>query len=150
MTTFSTTSLARMARTTPATLRLWAEQGWLRPSPTPAGPRYTLTDAVAAALAIRYRENGSQVDRYIGVLQFVAGVSLADLRRAVEEGRTMVCPGEMLGVRSTPGVLVVPPQVTDPKVRRLMQAVDLAPVYQEVMSAAKRLDRKQSGRKVVA
>ena len=122
------------------TVRDWVRAGLIAPVVTGGRGRgnaslFRPSAAVAVALGALYRREGADDFRVRGVVKFLAGTSMEEIERAVDDGLTMPVPASLMGVDWVPGLFVAPP-LDDPDLtpaaRAMMERLDLKPVLEDV------------------
>ena len=128
--------------------------GLLQPENTGQGTGrhriYALSDAVAVAVGLRYRNEGAGTDRVAGVVRLLASMPLERLEAHLEKGETFPVPAMLLGDTTRPdcwieGMMIVPPDVP-PAAAKLMKRLDLSAICRDVKTKAAKLHpAKQTG-----
>ena len=104
---------------------------------------FTVNQCLAIAVAIQYRNHGAVLARTVSVLQFLAKMHLEKIEAELQAGRTMPVPAEMHGRKLVPGMLIEPPELTG-STKRLLDSVDLKPIYDDVMGKIDKLSSRKS------
>jgi hypothetical protein len=160
---FSLGDVSRLTGVPRNTIDRWTAQGLVKPRVGGGRKgRFRLWDfcgLFAVFVGSRYRDEGASDGRVAGVVKCLAGFSAAwgrdrehELEGALAAGRTFPVPEDLLGRMERPeqwlpGMFIEPPyDGVTPRVRELMERLDLQRLYDELKLRIARHRRVRMGR----